>query len=231
MNKKSVLILLVILIISCTTTSLATFTTGKGEHTFKAEIFRPDPQLTLESFLVGFGINKTTSVNFKLTNPDDSEQPLDFIAPYYKNMNGSKNENTGETNKNNFYASGPILDITCQYIPQHPLFVTSNSLNAIQVGLRNLRGDSKDPDDTVTENVDRTYLMIGVISRSRWEDHNIFSDLNFTTDFEHSSWGIDTEVGMEFKLKDNFRAQISYKYMGTTAGSASGISLGFRANY
>ncbi|GAB6098178.1 hypothetical protein JCM16358_00570 [Halanaerocella petrolearia] len=226
-NKKLTLLLIAVLIISYTTASHATFTTGKGKHTFKVDIFRPTPELRLQSFLAGFGIDKQSSINFRLTNTSDSKepQPVNFLAPYYKDMKGTDGDN-------NFYLTGPVLEVMYQYIPAHPLFVTDSSLNAIQVGLRNLRGDSKlNPKSDTMENVNRTYLTFGLLSRSRFEDNNLFSSLNLIADLGHSSWGLDGQVGMEFKLTNNFRTQISYKYKATTSGTGSGVSVGVKAHY
>ncbi|OCL26559.1 hypothetical protein U472_11250 [Orenia metallireducens] len=233
MNKKLILLLAFALIIISSSTSYATFTTGTGKHTFKLETFKPDPKYDLQSFLVGFGINRQSSINLRLTDTDDSSQALNYLAPYYYQMKGSKDNTSTGTTDNNFYAVGPILEVMYQYIPTHPLFVNPDSLNALQIGLRNLRGDSKVSyeDDTASEHVNRTYLMIGLLSRSRWENYNVFSNMNLTTDLAHNSWGFDGQVGIEVIIKGNFKAEIGYKYMGTTSGSASGATIALKVDY
>jgi len=233
MKKRLVFLLTFALIIISSIPSYATFTTGTGKHTFKLETFRPDPEYNLQSFMAGFGINKRSSINLRLTNTDDESQQLNYLAPYYSNMSGSEDDNGNGSTDNNFYAVGPILEVMYQYIPNHHLFVNPNSLNALQIGLRNLRGDSKvsyDAEDS-SEHVNRTYLMLGLISRSRWDNYNVFSNLNLTTDLAHNSWGFDGEIGVEVVIKGNFKAELGYKYMGTTSGSASGATIALKVDY
>jgi len=230
-QKLTIFFTILLLIILFSAHSLAVFTTGQGKHTFKINTFRVSPELQLQSFLVGFGISKNISVNFELENATDNSKKLNFIAPYYEQMKGSTSENGG-LNKNNFYLTGPILNISAQYIPTQELFVTPDALNAVQVGIRNLRGESKDSLDARSiEDVDRTYLVMGLISRSRWETHNLFSDLHFIADIANNSWGMDTQLGYEYRFKDNIRFHLSYKYMATTSGAQNGISVGVKTHY
>ncbi|MCK8826784.1 hypothetical protein MWH25_03365 [Natroniella acetigena] len=226
-HQKSTLLLVILLIFIFSTTASATFTTGEGNRTYKIDSFRVDPQLRLQSFLVGVGINDQTALNFKLTAFNDEEQPIDFIYP-------GQNFKEGYS----FYPTeGPIFDVMVQYIPRHSLFVTESSLNAVQAGFKNYRGDILDEDGdrpTNLENsINQTYFVVGILSRSRWDDHNLFSDLNiaYDPDLERGGFLFDSQIGMEFNLRSNFRGQISYRAIGTLNGSASGVSLGLKVDY
>ncbi|WP_408956458.1 hypothetical protein [Natroniella sp. ANB-PHB2] len=227
-EQKLTLLIVILLILTFSTTASATFTTGEGKRTYKIDSFRVDPQLRLQSFLVGVGINDQTSLNFKLTAFNDNEKPMDFIYP---------GESFGEDFS--FYSTGgPIFDVMVQYIPRHSLFVTETSLNAVQAGFKNYRGDilnddTKDRYEGLENSLNQTYFVVGLLSRSRWDDHNLFSDLNlaYDPDLERGGFLFDSQIGMEFNLRSNFRAQISYRAIGTFNDSAGGVSLGLKVDY
>ncbi|MCK8818012.1 hypothetical protein MWH28_11655 [Natroniella sulfidigena] len=221
-QQKLTLLLVILLMLSFSTTAFATFTTGEGKRTYKIDSFRVDERIRLQSFLVGLGIDEQTSLNFKLTIPNDTDEPMDFLIPYQK---------PGEF----FHLGGPILDIKAQYIPRHRLFVTDSALNAVQVGLKNYRGEYRDEEGRPIEedrHLDKTYLVFGVLSRSRWNDHNLFSDLNLAYEpGEEGGWFFDSQVGMEFNLKRNFRGQIAYRAIGAAGDAKLGFSLGLKVDY
>ncbi|AGB40985.1 hypothetical protein Halha_1024 [Halobacteroides halobius DSM 5150] len=227
LNKKLASLLIIGLAIICyTTTSYATFTTGTGKHTFKIESFNAGTRLRLQSFLVGFGLSNQSSINFKLTQTNevkDGEKPImDFIVPSYKGIG-----------VNHFYLEGPILDIGYQYIPRHPLFVTPDALNAIQVGLKTYRGNVISPKNNgIVQNLNKIYFIAGVLSRSRWENYNFFSSAKFAYDpDETGGWLFNSQIGLEVRIKGNVKGTISYKTIGSAVGSKQGISLGVRVHY
>jgi hypothetical protein len=230
MKKKIILFFTIALVIFSTSYSQAAFTTGTGKHSFKLENFRVTPTARLNSFLIGFGINPQSSINLELSSMSDPEHPAEFLAPYFKDMEGP--EGSFEDG-NHFYADkGPFIKVSYQYIPRHELFVTPDALNAVEIGIKNVNGTSKESlDARTTENVERYYLTLGAISRSRWETHNLFSDINIIADVFNTSWGIDTELGYEYKLQDNLRFHLSYKFMGTGVDAVEGVAVGIKTSY
>ncbi|MBM7555955.1 hypothetical protein [Halanaerobacter jeridensis] len=208
----------------------ATFTTGKGQRTFKIESFRVTPKIQLRGFLIGFGIDNQSSFNIKITQASEDEEEtkpkMNFIIPSYEDIDESYTK---------FSLRGPVVDLTYQYIPKNRFFVTPNSLNALEVGLKRYTGevyDTRNDSNTVIQNVDKTYLILGLLSRSRWENYNLFSDFKFSYDLQEvGGWLFDSQVGLEYKFKENIRLQLSYKAIASTADSEQGINLGVRIHY
>ncbi|MGM0368905.1 MAG: hypothetical protein ACQEP9_00640 [Bacillota bacterium] len=226
----SILAISITLILCLAFPADATFTTGTGKHTFKIESFRVTPQIQLQAFLIGFGIDNQSAFNIKLTQAtdtaDDEKPEMNFIIPSYEGINDPKYE---------FSLRGPIVDFNYQYIPKHPFFVTSNSLNALQVGLKNYTGKVYDisvEDNPVIQTVDKTYLNFGLLSRSRWDNYNLFSDFKFAYDIQEiGGWLFNSQIGLEYKLRENIRLQGSYRAIASSADSQQGSSLGVRIHY
>ncbi|MFW5800192.1 MAG: hypothetical protein ACOCV8_05185, partial [Spirochaetota bacterium] len=182
---KNKVLVLAIMIVSIGLFSLpvdAAFTTGTGRHTFKINNFRVTPQVQLRSFLIGFGLNEQSAFNIQITEASedgDTEKPeMNFIIPSYEGIDDSRYQ---------FSLRGPVVDLGYQYIPKHPFFVTPNSLNALEVGLKRYTGevyDTQADDNTVVQTVDKTYFVMGLLSRSRWDNYNLFSDFKFSYDLE-----------------------------------------------
>ncbi|WP_027339092.1 hypothetical protein [Halonatronum saccharophilum] len=226
MKKRLILILTIGLILLTTSSSYATFTTGTGRHTFKIENFNADPNLRLQSFLVGFGLNNRSSINIQITSENLSSsgerQEMSFIIPSYTNYD-----------QNNFYLTGPIIDINAQYIPTHKLFVNPHSLNALQLGVKVYRGEVINPNSgSIEEYLDKFYLSAAFLSRSRFENRNLFSKVELGFDpREDGGFIFDGEVGMEFNLFDNFRGKIAYRNVGSFIDSKQGASFSVRVHY
>ncbi|TDX48207.1 hypothetical protein [Orenia marismortui] len=227
MKKRITIFLTLVLVIIFTNNSYATFTTGKGKHTFKVDNFNADTRISLQSFLIGLGISENSSINFKLTmadgeDSDGSDPNMNFLVPSYD----------GYSDETEYNLSGPILDISYQYIPRHDLFVTPNSLNAVQIGLKTYEGEVFDQAGTNTVDLNKTYLTFGLLSRSRWEKRNLFSNIEIAYDpREKGGWVLDSQVGMEFKIIDNFRAHLSYRAIGSSIESKQGFAFGIKVDY
>ncbi|MGM0501404.1 MAG: hypothetical protein ACQERJ_02650 [Bacillota bacterium] len=230
--KKNLLIIFILagLITILSFPADATFSTGTGKHTFKIDSFRVTPEVSLQSFLVGFGIDQQSAVNIKLTqaseSKDDENPSMNFLIPSYDKIDEPGYE---------FSLRGPVVDINYQYIPKHRLFITPNSLNALQVGLKHYSGEVYDTtvdNNPVDEIIKKTYLMVGVLSRSRWDQYNIFSDFKFSYDMEEvGGWLFDSQVGLEYKFKENVRLQASYRALASSAASEQGVSIGVKVHY
>ena len=234
--KKNLLIFVITfgLLVVLSTPTNAVFTTGTGQHTFKIESFRVTPKIQLRSFLIGFGINEQSAFNIKLTQTSEDEDagkpPMNFIIPSFDKI---KNDNPDIEPK--FFLSGPIVDLSYQYIPKNRFFVNPNSLNALEIGLRRYTGEVYDlgaENTPLLETIDKTYLMFGLLSRSRWDNYNLFSDFRFSYDVQEvGGWLFDSQVGIEYKLKENIRLQLSYKAIASTIESEQGTSFGVRIHY
>ncbi len=227
MNKRIILLLTLAIIIFISTNSYASFSTGKGRHTFEVEYFKAGKSISLQSFLAALGITDTSSINFQIiTNNDaynDTKQDMSFIVPSYKNMD-----------QNEFHLTGPILDVNYQYIPRNSLFITPSALNAIQLGLKTFQGNSYNPIEDRYEEIikQRIHFMIGLLSRSRREDRNLFSNIKMAYDYRlEGGWIFDGRIGMEFKSIDNFRLRTSYRAVGSSAKLATGFSLAVKVDY
>lgn len=229
--KKHLLIFLILfgILSSLSMPADAAFTTGTARRSFKIDTFRVTPEVQLRSFLVGFGIDEQSAVNIKITQASedqDSTNPvMNFIIPSYDGIDDPVKQ---------FSLRGPIVDLNYQYIPKHPLFVTPDSLNALQVGLKHYTGEVYDTsqNNLVTATVDKTYLMFGLLSRSRWDTYNLFSDFKFSYDLQEvGGWLFDSQVGLEYKFKENLRFQVSYKAIASSAASEQGVSFGVKIHY
>jgi hypothetical protein len=228
----SILAISITLILCLVFPADATFTTGTGKHTFKIENFRVTPQTQLQAFLIGFGIDNQSALNIKLTQATETvtdEKPeMNFIIPSYEGINDPRYK---------FSLRGPIVDFNYQYIPRHPFFVTPNSLNALQIGLKNYTGKVYDTNTSIEDNpiiqtVNKTYLNFGLLSRSRWDNYNLFSDFKFSYDTQEAGgWLFNTQIGLEYKLRENIRLQGSYRAIASSAASEQGSSLGVRIHY
>ena len=230
-NNFLVLLLIIGLIATLSIPANATFTTGRAQRTFKIESFRVTPQVQLRSFLIGFGIDNQSSFNIRITQSEETEEDdqrpeMNFIIPSYEGIDDSRYK---------FSLRGPIVDLSYQYIPKHPFFITPNSLNALQTGLKRYTGEVYDTsvdNNPVKQTVDKTYLMLGLLSRSRWDNYNLFSDFKFSYDLQEvGGWLFDSQIGLEYKLKENIRFQLSYRALASTADSEQGISMGVRIHY
>ena len=192
----------------------AALTTGKARRTFKISNFSIDSDLQLQSFLVGFGITNQSSLNLELTQSDGTGG-LDFI---------SSDDFLGL----NYDLDGPMIDISYQYIPKNTFFVTPNSLSALKMGLKHY--SIKTVNGTYDLSEDRTMALMGLVSRSRKDNFNLFSDFNISYDFDEV-WLFDSQVGLEYKFKENFRFQLSYKIIASTDASEGGPTLGVVFHY
>lgn len=230
--KRNLLIFFVLLVLIGTFSSAAdaAFTTGSGQRTFKIETFRVTPKVQLQSFLVGLGINNQSSFNVKLTQASEDQDTIkpemNFIIPSYEGIEDSRYQ---------FSLRGPIVDISYQYIPKNRFFVTPNSLNALEIGLKRYTGEVYDTsvdNMPIIQTVDKTYLMLGLLSRSRWDNYNLFSDFKFSYDLQEvGGWLFDSQVGLEYKFQENIRLQVSYKAIASSAASEQGVSVGVRIHY
>ena len=224
MIRKTVTIFFIILFfatILLTTTAEATFTTGQARRTYLVDTFRANERLALNSFLVGMGLTDRSSLNIKITTPNRYDEPMNFLIPDMQEAE-------------QFRLIGPILDVQYQHIPEHPLFVSEHALNAIQAGIKTYWGDllDEDQDSIIEGTLNQGYFVIGLISRSRREDNNIFSDINIAYDPNiQAGWLLDSKIGMEFNIRDEFRATASYRAIATNEEASMGFNLGLRLHY
>ena len=234
--KRNLLILIVLFVLVGTFTlpANATFTTGRAQRTFKIESFRVTPKVQLRGFLLGFGINNQSSLNIKLTQAsekEDADKPaMNFIIPSFEKIKGYD----PKTDNPKFYLDGPIVNFSYQYIPKNRFFITPNSLNGLEIGLRHYTGKvyNEANNNEFMQNIDKTYLMFGLLSRSRWDNYNLFSEFKFSYDMQElGGWIFDSQAGLEYKFKENIRLQLSYRAMASTADSQQGINIGARIHY
>ena len=199
----------------------ATFTTGQARRTYLLDTFRADEALALNSFLVGMGLTDRSSLNIKITTPNRYDEAMNFLIPDMQTAD-------------EFRLVGPILDVQYQHIPEHPLFVSEHALNAIQAGIKTYWGDLFDDagDSIIEGTLNQGYFVVGLISRSRREDNNIFSDINIAYDPNiQAGWLLDSKIGMEFNIREEFRATVSYRAIATNEDASMGFNLGLRVHY
>lgn len=212
----SIIFILICLLTTFSLSADATLTTGKARRTFKISNFTIDSDLQLQSFLVGFGIDNQSSLNLELTQ-SNGDKGINFFSP--DDFSSSFVDVAYELD-------GPMIDLSYQYIPRNTFFVTPNSLSALKIGLRHYQIEAI----KYNESHEGTMALLGLVSRSRKENFNLFSDFNISYDFDEL-WLFDSQVGLEYEFEENFHLQLSYKVIASSDTSEGGPALGVVFQY